>query len=66
MELSVEMEDMDDNDEDLDRDYSNNNLEQTIIIGEMDEGNIFDDLNIVTEDSKGLETDTITISKGEL
>jgi len=64
MDLSIEM------DEYVDVDYPereyNNNLEQTIIIGEMDEGNIFDGLRIVTEDSKGAEQDSITISKEEL
>ena len=66
MELSIEMEeDIQSDNDDLERDH-NNHLEQTIIIGEMDEGNIFDELKLVTDDSKGAELDTITISKEEL
>lgn len=42
-----------------------NGLDQTIIIGEMDEGNIFDDLKMSNEKEKETKQDEITISKAD-
>ena len=36
-----------------DQQYSNLQHEQTIIIGEMDEGNIFEDLNLDCKENEG-------------
>jgi hypothetical protein len=58
MELSI-----DDPEEAKDERAHVSNLEQTIIIGEMDEGNIFDDL---TEKDQKQANETVTISKQDL
>ena len=46
--------------------FSQNNLEQTIIIGEMEEGNIFDDLNRISAEKGDRSLHTLTITKDEL
>lgn len=44
----------------------NTSLEQTIIIGEMDEGNIFDDLKDIRESDAIKDENTIVMSKDDL
>lgn len=66
MELSVEEQDSSDYRKD---NLYNSNLEQTIIIGEMDEGNIFDDLNDGKNDddfSSKEVGESITMTKNDL
>ena len=66
LDLSEEIgEDGDDITDDLNRTNQtfDNGLDQTIIIGEMEEGNIFDDLKMSAEKQK---ENAISISKGDL
>jgi hypothetical protein len=49
MELSVEMEESETSKNKEPSDNVKNNLEQTVIIGEMEEGNIFDDFKNLRE-----------------
>lgn len=73
MELSVEMEESEKEKQGIKPDPETtsytNNLDQTIIIGEMDEGNIFDDFkNIRASDltQNDKNEDMITLSKDDL
>lgn len=62
LDLTAEVEE---NAEDLSNTHQtfDNGLDQTIVIGEMEEGNIFDDLKMSAERQK---ENTITISKADL
>lgn len=63
LEFSEEMDDLDRQDPNETSGFQSN-LDQTIIIGEMEEGNIFDDLKLA--DSSKPDDDSITITKHDL
>lgn len=63
-ELSVEMEESEKKRKSMVPEHTS--LEQTIIIGEMDEGNIFDDIRDIRTSDAVKDENTIEISKDEL
>ena len=63
-ELSVEMEESEKKRKSMVPEHAS--LEQTIIIGEMDEGNIFDDIKDIRTAEAVKDENTIEISKDEL